>query len=114
MVGADASSELSPGNRNFGLDVAMFFKFDEPVLASPIRIEEASKRSMIPSGLIRTPCRNGDMVAVPPAFSQTSGETVVSINCISSLKFANDAPPRGWIGSFSLEEGAMLLSGVFG
>jgi class 3 adenylate cyclase len=43
-----------------------------------------------------------------------SGETVVSINCISSLKFANDAPPRGWIGSFSLEEGAMLLSGVFG
>ena len=33
------------------------------------------------------------MVAVPPAFSQTSGEMVVSISCISSEKFAMDAPP---------------------
>ena len=115
MEGAVASAESSPGNRNFGLDVAMFFKLDEPVLESPIRIEDASNRSMIPSGLIRTPCRNGDMVAVPPAFNQTSGETVVSINCISSLKFAKDAPPRGRFGSsVLLDDRALLFSGLFG
>jgi hypothetical protein len=41
-------------------------------------------RSITPSVVIRTPWRNGDIVAVPPALSQTSGEMVDSIKLINS------------------------------